>query len=241
MADTEDEYRARSSRPAPKTAEQTAPSIGGVITGTISFIFTTITTLFTSMVVSVLVALVGVTFVWPEKGADHERETLAVELKELATSLTDAGGGFSASVANMVSSSLDAWYGPGIVSAAVEWVSGLFTQKAQMYGEVTLLAMQIFVVRLGVILSSMPILAIWIVVAIVAGLAERDLRRYNAADESSTIFNLAVEHIKVPFLLLVALYLSWPTTAYAIVAMLPVCFGSFFMVYIAIARYKKRL
>ncbi|HAV1520155.1 TPA: DUF4400 domain-containing protein [Vibrio parahaemolyticus] len=231
----------RAERPQPKTAERSASEQNGVVVSILEFPCLVLKTLSFSLLISILIALVGVTWIWPDEGVSHELRTLEQELSELAFELRDFGSGFSAWVEATVSQMMNWPWFAKTIGQAVTWAFGFFSEEAVMYGQVTYYATLIFIVRLGVILSSVPILFIWILIGAVCGLTERDLRRHNAALESSTVFNLAVTHVKLPFLLCVTIYLSFPTRAYAILATLPVCLGSFLLIYLAIGHYKKRL
>ncbi|HAS8195771.1 TPA: DUF4400 domain-containing protein [Vibrio vulnificus] len=232
----------KASRPTPKSAEEVAESQRGVITGLFAGLTNFIGTLITSMFCSVIVSIVGVTFIWPEKGAEHERASLRIEMEALADELANAGSYVVGTVEKIVVTLLDAWWLGELWGEIVRFVTGfVWAEKAAMYAEVAFLAVQIFVVRLGVILSSLPVIGLWVLVAIVCGLAERDLRRINIAKESSTIFNLYIQHMKVPFTITLVFYLSWPTHAYALFGTLPICIGTAIVVYGAVANYKKRL
>jgi hypothetical protein len=227
--------------PEPKTAEETAVKNRGLIATIVVGIFGLFSMLFVSMLCSIVLSLVGVTFFWPEEGAAHERKTLAIEMSALANELALVGSGMAKWVDDTISWLLDEWWTAQLIAKGVHWVASFFSNEAWMYAEVALLSMQVFIVRLGVILSSIPIMLLWGLLAITCGLAERDLRRFNAALESSTVFNLALSNLKIPFVLILSLYLSWPTHAYALIATIPVSLGSFLLTYFAIANYKKRL
>lgn len=230
-----------SKRPQPKTAEQSADEHKSVVANLVLWVTGTITTLFFSMMMSVLIAIVGVTFIWPEEGANHERRTLEIEMAALADELNLVGEGFSRVVDSFTAWLLGAWWGADLMSAITYWFADWVSDEAVMYAQVVYLSMQVFIVRVGVIISSMPMIFAWVLVGFFCGLTERDLRRFNAALESSTIFNLAYSNVRYPFVILLALYLSWPTQAYALFGTIPVSVGSFFMVYFSTANYKKRL
>jgi integrating conjugative element membrane protein (TIGR03747 family) len=231
----------RAQRPVPKTAEESAQERSGLLLTLIEFPFLVIKTLALSLLVSIVIALIGVTWFWPEEGSLHELRTLNTELNELAVELRVAGSSFNLKIEEWVSAAMGwSWFADSI-GRGTTWVATFFSPKAKMYGEVTYYATLIFITRLGVIVSSLPILLIWFVLGIVCGLTERDLRRFNGAVESSTVFNLAVSHLRVPFVFCIALYLSFPTRAYAILATMPVCLGTFLLTFLSIAHYKKRL
>ncbi|EGQ7707493.1 DUF4400 domain-containing protein [Vibrio cholerae] len=228
-------------RPTPKTAEETAVERKSLLRSIAQGISSTISTLFVSMCFSVAVSLAGVTWFWPEEGAQHERESLAIELKSLAYELHKVGEGLASLVSQFVNYMMDVWWFGQLAASITYWMSSFFSDQAKMYAEVVWLSMQIFIVRVGVIIAAIPLLGIWFLAGFLTGLTERDLRRFNAALESSTIFNLATEHIRIPFLFIVALYLSWPTHANALLATAPMCVGTFVLVYLSVANYKKRL
>lgn len=241
MASKNDYDRDKPHRPKPKTAEESAVERKSLLRSFVKGIGSTISTLLFSMFFSVAVSLVGVTWFWPEEGAAHERESLAIEMKSLAYELHRAGDGLAHLVSTSVNYMLEVWWFGQLAASATYWMSSVFSDQAKMYAEVVWLSMQIFIVRVGVIAASIPLLFIWFLAGFFLGLTERDLRRFNAALESSTIFNLATEHVRIPFVSIVALYLSWPTHAYALVAVAPMCVGTFVLIYLSVANYKKRV
>ncbi|MEH6454907.1 MAG: DUF4400 domain-containing protein [Cocleimonas sp.] len=207
----------------------------GLLTNIVLFIFGLIKWSCISILFSILVSFVGVTFIWPEDGSNHEKQTLEKEVTYLADELRNSS--FLTLLTKTQETSL--WTIPDKFGSGVSTVSSFFTEKSKVYAETANYSMRIFLVRFIILISSLPILFIYTFAAIVIGLVERDLRRFNLARESSTKFHLILNNAHLPLITLMMCYLSWPVTAYPLPFILPgyILFG--LLVFTMVAGYKK--
>lgn len=192
--------------------------------------------LIVSCFMSILVSLFCLTFIWPEQGSERDRQTLIYESKFLATQLASDNY-----IIKTIVDTEDSWVWavPEVTGDAVGFVASWFTTKAQAYSESVMYTMRVFMVRVLLIASSIPLIFISIFSAFLVGLVERDLRRFNLARESSTKFHLLLNNLDLPLMWMFILYLSWPMTANPAFFILPFLILLTILVFITTAQYKK--
>ncbi len=96
-----------------------------------------------------------------------------------------------------------------LFSAISDWARGLYSR----YDRYILAAgyvSQTFVIRLTLILFSLPVFALTGLIGAIDGLVERDLRRWGGGRESSNVFNLAKRSIMPVFVMACVIYLGLP-------------------------------
>ncbi|MDE9488228.1 TIGR03747 family integrating conjugative element membrane protein, partial [Xenorhabdus bovienii] len=96
-------------------------------------------------------------------------------------------------------------------------------------------------IRLVILLLSVPLFVMVILVALVDGLGRRDLRRYGAGYESSFVYHHAKRGIKPACTIPCVLYLSWPNVVYPMVILLPAALFLGMAVVITTSMFKKYL
>ena len=98
---------------------------------------------------------------------------------------------------------------------------------------------QTFVIRLALILFSLPIFLVAALVGGVDGLVERDLRRWGGGRESSNVFNLARRSVVPSFVAACVVYISLPFSINPVIVILPFAFLLGLAVRIGFERLKK--
>ncbi|HCL5311213.1 TPA: TIGR03747 family integrating conjugative element membrane protein [Salmonella enterica] len=192
--------------------------------------------LFASLLLSLLVEYAGLVFWWPEQGAQHARTMMETELRFLSADFTRSlvMSQPSVTVMSWVREGYR-WLAENIMPAGTlnNGNSGnLFTQMAAASGtwlavqfrvflEATLYITVVFVVRVSILLLSLPLFVMAAAVAMVEGLSLRDLRRYGAGYESSFLYHHARGLIKPSLVYPCMAYLSWPAAAYPNAFLLP--------------------
>lgn len=193
--------------------------------------------LLASLFLSLLVEYAGLVFWWPEQGAQHARTMMETELRFLSSDFTRS------LVMSQPAVTVMSWVREGyrwftenlMPSGTLNNGSGqgnLFTQTVAIGGtwlaaqfkvflEATLYITVVFVVRVSILLLSLPLFVMAAAVAIVEGLSLRDLRRYGAGYESSFLYHHARGLIKPSLVYPCMAYLSWPAAAYPNAFLLP--------------------
>ncbi|EBK1009829.1 TIGR03747 family integrating conjugative element membrane protein [Salmonella enterica] len=193
--------------------------------------------LLASLLLSLVVEYAGLVFWWPEQGAQHARAMMETELRFLSSDFTRSLVMSQPSVTVMswvrdgyrwftenagLSGTLSAGNGHGNLFTQTLATSGAWLAvKLKVFLEATLYITVVFVVRVSILLLSVPLFVMAAAVAMVEGLSLRDLRRYGAGYESSFLYHHARGLIKPSLVYPVMAYLSWPVAAYPNAFMLP--------------------
>ncbi|ELU0512681.1 TIGR03747 family integrating conjugative element membrane protein [Salmonella enterica] len=193
--------------------------------------------LLASLLLSLVVEYAGLVFWWPEQGAQHARAMMETELRFLSSDFTRSLVMSQPSVTVMswvrdgyrwftenagLSGTLSAGNGHGNLFTQTLATSGAWLAvKLKVFLEATLYITVVFVVRVSILLLSVPLFVMAAAVAMVEGLSLRDLRRYGAGYESSFLYHHARGLIKPSLVYPVMAYLSWPVATYPNAFLLP--------------------
>ncbi|PHM46531.1 integrating conjugative element membrane protein [Xenorhabdus miraniensis] len=170
------------------------------------------------------------TFVWPEQGASHSQNMMKTELQFLSTEFTQSL--LLSEPTQTVSDGLaQAYQWIFVDSGFMPWIQG--QQRYQLnsrndfmrefntvlqevsgylreYGLATVFITMVTLIRLAILVLSVPLFVMVVLVALVDGLGRRDLRRYGAGYESSFVYHHAKRGIKpactVPYSSLLAFH-----------------------------------
>jgi len=211
--------------------------------------------LLVSLLLSLLLEYLGLAFFWPEEGFRHSQAMFSSELRWLGghfrrslmtgdpgqTTATLLHGAYeclfvqSGFVEFSQNAPLKA-QGKGMVALA----SRLYLH-IQDYALASLYVTLTFLVRLAILVLSIPLFVLAILVGLADGLMYRDLRRFGAGRESSFIYHRSKKLI-VPLLLMPwVIYLSSPVSLYPHFVLLPCAFLLGLAVCITAATFKKYL
>lgn len=184
--------------------------------------------LLVSLLFSVIVEFIGIAFFWPDQGAEHSRAVMLTESGYFAE-------GFTQSL--LLSSpvvTVQSWIALGyqwffVNSGFTGWLQSLQTTTAGGGNGVTdelnawcawavqiayeyLMAMMyvslVFLMRVTILVLSVPLFVLVAIVGIADGMVRRDLRRYGAAYESSFLYHHAKRVVKPAAYIPCVLYLS---------------------------------
>ncbi|WP_262947457.1 TIGR03747 family integrating conjugative element membrane protein [Xenorhabdus indica] len=212
-----------------------------------------------SWLFSLLLEYLGMTFFWPEQGASHSQTIMKTELQFLSTEFTRSL--LLSEPSQTVSDWLEQAYQWLFVdSGFMHWIQGqhqyqlnsrndfLREFNAVLQGvsgylrEYCLAAVfitMVTLIRLAILMLSVPLFVMVVLVALVDGLGRRDLRRYGAGYESSFVYHHAKRGIKPACTVPCVLYLSWPDGVYPTMILLPAALLLGMAVMITTAMFKK--
>ena len=194
--------------------------IGRLLSGTTQLI----AWLIISLILSIFIEWVGMLYFWPDQRDGHAKEIFqadqaylnqhlqqqSVNYKRLASVKAErAVRWIDQQVALMGVKQTPPNDSGRIFSAVADWASGLYSR----YDSYILAAgyvSQTFVIRLTLILFSLPVFALTGLVGAIDGLVERDLRRWGGGRESSNVFNLAKRSIMPAFVMACVIYIGLP-------------------------------
>ncbi|SFU54769.1 TIGR03747 family integrating conjugative element membrane protein [Xenorhabdus koppenhoeferi] len=214
-----------------------------------------------SWLFSLLLEYLGMAFFWPEQGATHSQNMMKTELQFLSTEFTRSL--LLSETSQTVSAGLaQAYQWLFVDSGFINWIQGqshyqLHSRNDFMrefnvvlqgvsghlreYWLATMFITMVTLIRLAILLLSVPLFVMVILVALVDGLGRRDLRRYGAGYESSFVYHHAKRGIKPACTIPCVLYLSWPDVVYPTVILLPAAIVLGMVVVITTSMFKKYL
>jgi len=206
-----------------------------------------------SLLLSILIEWIGINRFWAEEGAGHAKNVLAMDQRYLNQPLTNQSLKIKGQVISATAKAVDwiaqqSWLttisagenhvSMGSIAAIQTWLRNI-TMRYQDYLQAATVVTQIFVVRLALIVFSLPIFLFAGLVGAVDGLVERDLRRWGGGRESSNVFNLAKKSITPAFVLACVVYISLPFSVNPTLVILPFAILLGLAVRIAFERLKK--
>lgn len=190
-----------------------------------------------ALLATVVVEIIGVIFFWPEKGAEKSR--LMMEQEVIYLGRFAEKNPFLSGADDQVYRQLadfDHW----IIEFGLGWLAYRI-QSIGMYIEITLNMINVFVLRVFVMLFSFPIYVFFGVIGLTRGLVKRELRKWGGGRESSGQFHLWMNMVPLGFMSSWFFYLSWPFTINPNYIVMP--FAMFFgwMIMLTSYRIKKHL
>lgn len=208
-----------------------------------------------SLFLSLVFEWIGLTFFWNDEGWKHSQDMFNTELGWLSDtfkqSLVIREPGRTAS---MVLNTVYEWAfeKTGFIAftqqARLNALQGGFTGGAasiylviEDYALASIYVVMTFVIRLLVLVLSIPMFVMAMLVGLTDGLVRRDLRRFGAGRESSFIYHRA-KRLVVPLIIAPwIIYLSCPVTVYPVLVLIPCAVALGLAVLITSATFKKYL
>ena len=225
----------------------------GLISGLFSALVQLIVWLVISLMISIIIEWLGMIWFWPEQGAGHAKAVLASDQTHLNQQLYDRSLAIRSDIVALTDEAVSwiarqSWLKTtfGNVPKAPDgnfptlqvWGIDLY-KRYDEYLEASTYVTQTFVIRLALILFSLPIFLVAALVGGVDGLVERDLRRWGGGRESSNVFNLARRSVVPSFVAACVVYISLPFSINPVIVILPFAFLLGLAVRIGFERLKK--
>lgn len=242
-------------------SSQTAPNKPKTLMGkTIHLPFAIFGILCGSLLLSIIVEWLGIYFIWPDQGWYHAETIFYQELDNLSSTFTQ-----SLIFAEPVQITHI------LLNHAYEWVfikSGLLDQAQavlssqstdsmakltfRQYLNLAVNGLQVyllaagytiltFIVRLIILILSMPLIVMAVFVGFVDGLVKRDLRRFVAGHESGFVYHRAKAFIVPTLTLPWVIYLALPISISPLLIMLPCALIAGVVMNITVTSFKKYL
>lgn len=207
----------------------------GLVYSVASTVVRLVGVLITALVLSIVIEWLGMTFFWPEQGAEKSRQMVATELVYL-----DRHRELNPMIGRM-----DEWVLDGVSVIRVFLIDlglGFLASHFAVMGayiDATLNIIMVFLLRLAVMLFSMPVYVFFACVGATRGLVNRELRKWGGGRESSGLFHLFMRLVPMGFVGSWVVYLTWPWSINPNVVVLP--FAMFFggTIMAMTYRYKK--
>lgn len=225
----------------------------GLVGKTISWIMAMIFWLLVSLLISIVIEWVGIAYVWPEQGSEHAAKLLAHDLEYLDARVTEHTSPIVQSIRGSTYR-INGWVDENLrINSDAQW-----RRQAREAAESTVgrwlahvhhhydpyiasipKTMQIFFVRLAIIILSLPSFLLFGAIGMVDGLVERDLRRWGGGRESSVIYNIARKSVFRLFIAACVIYLSFPIAIAPAWVIIPFAMVFGLSVRVTFERFKK--
>ncbi|MEW8437624.1 MAG: TIGR03747 family integrating conjugative element membrane protein [Candidatus Thiodiazotropha taylori] len=214
----------------------------GVISNTFSLIFSLLGWMVLALILNIVVEVAGIAFNWwEESGSEHARQVLVQEIDWLNSDFKHALGN-PLSIATNASERfyqiIWVWNGEDLGEAIL---GSIGSGSLYDYFRASLWTIQVFAVRLVVILFSLPIFIAFGLVALTDGLLQRDLRRFGGGRESGYIWHHAMRMLKPSIIAPVVIYLGLPISIHPNLVVLPFAVIFSISLWIGAAWFKKYL
>uniref|UniRef100_UPI0035C6D1D2 TIGR03747 family integrating conjugative element membrane protein n=1 Tax=Serratia quinivorans TaxID=137545 RepID=UPI0035C6D1D2 len=216
---------------------------------------------FASLLVSLVIEYIGMAFFWSELGASHSEAVMHTEMGYLSSEFTRS------LMLSEPSVTVTRWIGQAyqwtfVDSGFLDWIqraydsqvhsqnavarelnswSGWLATTLKEYLVATVYVTVITLVRVTILVLSIPLFILVVLVALTEGLGRRDIRRYGAGYESSFVYHHAKRMVKPAIYIPCMLYLSWPTAVYPNLLLLPAAILLGVAVTVTTASFKKYL
>ena len=141
--------------------------------------------LWLSLVMSVAVEWVGMTWWWPEQGAEHAANVLEREAGHLNADLRPSAARILRVTERAYFYAFE-WTG---LASGLQWLGG--TVRADAYVMAALWTVQLLMVRVVLLAFSAPAFVGFALVGLAGGLTLRDIRRWSAGREYGGVYHAA--------------------------------------------------
>ncbi|CAI1910910.1 integrating conjugative element membrane protein, PFL_4697 family [Serratia entomophila] len=213
--------------------------------------------LLVSLLFSLIVEYIGIAFFWPEQGAEHSRSVMVTESGYFSE-------GFTRSLLlSAPVTTVSTWITVGyqwlfVNSGFLEWLQsaqssnsgnaltdGLnvggawLIQVAREYLMASMYVTLVFLMRVTILVLSVPLFVLVALVGIVDGMVRRDLRRYGAGYESSFLYHHAKRFVKPALFIPCIVYLSVPFSVYPNLLLLPAALLMGLAISVTMGSFKK--
>lgn len=209
-----------------------------------------------SLLISITIECLGIAVWWPEAGPEHSNVMLRTELgylqQDFRQSLfTDNPERFAASFAENARSLIELTgirhlssrlsNRPGQEPSALRAFLRYLRQAMAPYAEAARNIVQLFAVRLAVLILTLPTFVLFSVVGLIDGLVRRDLRRWGGGRESSYLYHYAKKSIWRFVLIAAITYLALPISLHPAFILVPFVTLFAFSISVTAGTFKKYL
>lgn len=231
----------------------TQPSIIGL---TLSALGQSVLWLILALLIAILLEWLGLTWLWPQEGAGHSARLLEQALAFLSRDfksslLTHSPAAFAQGFVQGV------YYGAEVTGLAglIKQItihaslpqqplhpilSWLYPHLAN-YSLAAINTACVFAVRLAILTLSLPAILLLVLVALVDGLAQRDIRRWSGGRESAFVYHWVKQLFKPVLSLPWLVYLALPLTIHPNLIVLPFAIALSWVIWMLAATFKKHL
>ena len=198
-------------------------------------------TLVGALVLSILMEWIGMALVWPDEGGYHSQSMIDTEVNYLNSDFRHGLLGVSPVI------KIIEWVNVGYyyvfeftrLESILVWVGDSLGITEYLLAITTVT--QLFMIRLGILVFSLPVYVLMGIVGLTSGLTMRDIRRWSAGREFGRVYHQAKAIAPKALIAAWFLYLSVPIAIHPNVIILPSALLFGVNVTVVAAAYKKYL
>ncbi len=206
-----------------------------------------------ALLLSIALEWIGIAYCWPAQGHHHAEGLLHRETRFLHHHLAQFHSVWDQTIHHYTRAFLQWAAEDAHLHALVQGLASSpeantgtlgewrvrFYRQYQAYILATPVVVQLFCVRLAIIVFSLPVFVVMALVGVVDGLVERDLRRWGGGRESSNLYNLARKTVFPLFIVATVVYLSSPISLHPAGVMMPFAIAWGLAIQLTFSRLKK--
>lgn len=212
----------------------------GIIATPLSWLGQMVATLLGSLFFSLIVEWLGIAFFWPELGAEHARMMLNQELQWFSDDMTHSLL-MDDPVGKLEQILFQLYQWVFIDTGFLPWVNASASYWIDTYLRSTVYITLTFILRVFVLLLTMPLFVLVMCVGIVDGLVRRDIRRFGCGYESGFVYHHTKRMSMPVFFLAWVVYLSLPFSINPCFILLPAALIFGLLISITVGSFKKYL
>ncbi|EAS1759889.1 TIGR03747 family integrating conjugative element membrane protein [Salmonella enterica] len=220
------------------------PPKKGIISTPLAWLGHIVATLLGSLLFSLVLEWLGIAFFWPELGAEHAHNMMRQELRWFSDGITRSLL-VDDPVGKLEQLLLLVYQWAFIDTGFMPWIGSLsskFTSyRVDVFFQSTIYITLTFILRVFVLLLTMPLFILVMLVGVVDGLVRRDIRRFGCGYESGFIYHHAKRANMPVFFIAWIIYLSLPFSVNPCFILLPAALIFGLLISITIGSFKKYL
>lgn len=207
-------------------------------TTVLQFLINSVFVICFSLILSILVEWIGMTYFWKEEGSKHSLNMLSTEINYINEDFSHRNI-FGYRPIDFISFSHGYFYGTednaGIAQGMINWLNSpdspddFFLESfikdsgngVKEYLLAAVFIFLVFIIRLSILVLSLPLFILVAVVGLIDGLAIRDKRRWSNGRESGFRYHYAKSFVLPSFFIAWILYLSIPVSIHPNFIILP--------------------
>lgn len=189
-----------------------------------------------SLLISIAIECLGMALWWPESGPEHSRAMLQTELGYLKQDFGESlftrnphrlAESFAENARFLIEKTGIRRLSSVTLNVSVQEPSAqrsllrYFGQAIAPYAEAATNIVQLFAVRLAVLILTLPTFVLFSMVGLIDGLVRRDLRRWGGGRESSYLYHYAKKSVWRFVLVATITYLALPVSLHPALVLLP--------------------
>lgn len=211
----------------------------GILNTLTGFVFSVFTVLIISLLLNIIIEWLGFYFEWWKPTLEHSNTMLNLEIEQASDVVINAIRGSETNSYTGISIEFYSHYSHIFFNFVYSNIYEFTDYNISLYTDSAYNISLVFALRLIVIIFTLPLFFMLFIWGFVDGFVERDLRKFGAGRESSTLFE-AARGTLIPLLIIpFVIYLSFPTYINPMFIIVPTSIFQVLIYRTLFSKYKK--